>query len=271
MTGRTDGIKLSGLIGPGSMTASDNHQVLWALVDREARTVEALGREAGLPFIAVSADIGSTEPMLGRDGRPLAETLFQWIDPDLAYWRDRGFALRAPFVLAARYMAEPFFYGDGRFATWRPSAPLDAIEVAASAAEHGVASAIIAPVHLPGGAIAAVVWATPDAGAPVAERFAAFAPRMHHAAIRLTGAYQEVRGAAVASPIARLTRREIQCLKWAAAGKTDALIAELMSVSAPTVRFHMKNAAQKLGAYGRSQTVRAATMLGYVSGPTGRA
>lgn len=253
------------------MTATDHREVLWALVERQAREVEALGREAGLPYVAVSADIGSTEPMLGRDGRPLAETLFRWIDPDLAYWRDRGFALRAPFVLAARYMAEPFFYSEGRFGAWRPSAPLEAIEVATSAAEHGVEAAIISPVHLPGGAIAAVVWATPERGLPIEDRFAAFAARMHWATTRLMGAYQDVRGTAVAAPIARLTRREIQCLKWAAAGKTDALIAELMSVSAPTVRFHMKNAAQKLGAYGRSQTVRAATMLGYVSGPPGRA
>jgi DNA-binding CsgD family transcriptional regulator len=61
-----------------------------------------------------------------------------------------------------------------------------------------------------------------------------------------------------------LTRREIQCLKWAAAGKTDGVIAELMRISAPTVRFHLKNAATKLRVVGRSQAVREAAALGYV-------
>lgn len=235
-------------------------------IDGYAQEVARLGAELGLPFIAVSADFSSPEPVLGSDGRPYAETLFRWVDPKLEYWKDRGFALRTPFVLAARYVAEPFYFTDGRFATWRPAPQLDAITVDRSARDHGVAGAIIAPTYLPGGLIGAVVWATPDPAVPVAELFEAHAATLHVAALKFIAAYNDAHGATPQAGAPRLTRREIQCLKWAAAGKTDADIGELVRIAAPTVRFHLKNAAQKLRVVGRSQAVREAAALGYVGG-----
>ncbi len=234
--------------------------------DRLAQQIAELGRGIGLPFIAASADISSPDPMLGADGRPYAETTFRWLDPDLAYWRDRGFALRSPFVMAARYVSEPFYFTDGRFATWRPAPRLESIDGAAAAREHGVAGAIIAPAYLPGGVIGAIVWATPDPALDVAAVFAARAEHLHATALKFMAVHHEARGALPAAGGARLTRREIQCLKWAAAGKTDQVIAELVHISAPTVRFHLKNAAQKLNVVGRSQAVREAAALGYVGG-----
>ncbi len=235
-------------------------------IDGYAHEVARLGAEIGLPFIAVSADFSNPEPMLGGDGRPYAETLFRWVDPTLEYWKDRGFALRTPFVLAARYVSEPFYYCDGAFATWRPAPQLEAIPVDRAAREHGVAGAIIAPTYLPGGLIGAVVWATPDPAVPVAQVFEAHAVRLHATALKFIAAYNDADGATPQADAPRLTRREIQCLKWAAAGKTDADIGELVHISAPTVRFHLKNAALKLRVVGRSQAVREAAALGYVGG-----
>lgn len=229
-----------------------------------AAEVAAIGRELGLPYIAVSADLASPDPMVDAEGRPYAETIFSWLDPRLEYWKDRGFALRSPFVLAIRYMAEPFYFAKDRFAAWRPTTTLDSIDVTSVTADHKVAGAIIAPAYLPGGVIGAVVWATPDPAVPVAEVFAAQAPRMHAAALRFIAAYHDARGKLPVAGGARLTRREIQCLKWAAAGKTDADIAELVRIASPTVRFHLKNAAEKLNVVGRSQAIREAAALGYV-------
>ena len=234
--------------------------------DRLAREIAETGREIGLPFVGVSADISSPDPMLNADGLPYAETVFSWIDPDLAYWRDRGFALRAPFIMAARYISEPFYFAKGAFSTWRPAPRLEAIPVEQAAREHGIAGAIIAPAYLPGGVIGAVVWATPEPSVDVKAVFTAQAERLHALALRFMAVYHEARGALPAASGARLTRREIQCLKWAAAGKTDAVIAELVHISAPTVRFHLKNAAQKLNVVGRSQAVREAAALGYIGG-----
>lgn len=63
-----------------------------------------------------------------------------------------------------------------------------------------------------------------------------------------------------------LTRRETQCLKWAAAGKTDHEIVTIIGISQPTARFHITNSSRKLGASGRSQAVHRATTLGYIGG-----
>lgn len=232
-------------------------------IDAYADEVAALGRDLDLPFIAISADLSSPDPMLAADGQPYAESHFRWLDPELQYWKDRGFALKSPFVLAARYVSEPFYYAHGRLATWRPSPGLDAIDAIEASRTHGVAGAIIAPAYLPGGVIGAVVWATPDPTVDVAAAFATHAAGLHAAALRFIAAYHEARGELPAAG-ANLTRREIQCLKWAAAGKTDEVIAELIHIAAPTVRFHLKNAAQKLGVAGRSQAVREAAALGYV-------
>ena len=130
-------------------------------VEDLARQIDALGREVGLPFVAASADISSPKPILGPDGRPLAETVFRWIDPDLEYWRDRAFALRAPFVFATRLTAEPFYFQNSRLGTWRPARWTQAIGQIDASNMFGVGSAIIAPAYLPHGVNGAVVRGSP--------------------------------------------------------------------------------------------------------------
>lgn len=233
-------------------------------VDQCARQIADFGREIGLPFIAVSADMSSPDPMRDQKGRPYVETLFHWLDPRLEYWKDRAFALKAPFALAVRYSAEPFYFSDGRLRTWRPTRVFDAIDLASTRETFGVAGAIIAPAYLPGGVIGAVVWATPDPAVDVPAIFEAWAARLQAAAIRFMSAHHDVQGKLPSASMGKLTRREIQCLKWAAAGKTDVAIADIVRISAPTVRFHLKNAAAKLRVVGRSQAVREAAALGYV-------
>ena len=236
-------------------------------IDALAREIVAIGERLGLPYVAASADISSPEAMVGDDGAPLVETIFRWVNPAIPYWRDRAFALRAPFITVARYMAEPVYYAEGLLKTWRPTDRLASIDAREAADAHAIAGAIIAPVHLPGGVIAAVVWATPEPTIDVAAIFAAHAAELHALSLKLMAAYHETRGLMPETSGAKLTRREIQCLKWAALGKTDQVIAELIHISAPTVRFHLKNAAQKLGVVGRAQAVREASALGYVGGP----
>jgi DNA-binding CsgD family transcriptional regulator len=228
-----------------------------------ARQVADMGLRTGLPFIATSPDIASSATISGPDGRPLNETVFHWLDPDLKYWKERGFALRSAFVHAARICSEPFYFADGRLKSWRPNPGLEAIVLGREFDAMGVGTAIVAPAYLAGGVIGAVVWATPERLAGVAEAYAAHAGEMHVLALKLIATYSEAAGFA-APAAARLTRREIQCLKWAAAGKTDREISRIVSISAPTVRFHLANAAHKLQVSGRSRAVRRAATLGYV-------
>lgn len=230
-----------------------------ALVDE----VQAAGDCLGLPFIAAQADLGDPEPMADAAGRPYAETAFRWVDPGHHYWRDRKLALQSPFLTAARLTAEPFFYAEGRLEGWRPSHLLDGVDCQAIARSF-TGEAIIAPVHLPRGIVGAVVWCAPHP-VGVAERFAEHGAAMHALALRLVATHNEARGrprnAAVPQ---KLTRREVQCLRWAAAGKTDGEIATILELSHSTVRFHLRNAAAKLGATGRAQSIQVAAGLGFV-------
>ena len=231
-----------------------------------ARQVADVGAVMGLPCVAASADIGSPEPMVGADGRPLAETIFHWIDPSLKYWEDRGFALRSAFVYAARASSEPFCFVDGHLESWRPSPVLEAINARGRIEANGVGAAIIAPAYLPGGVIAAVVWASADAAVDARAAFDARAADLHALALKFMASYTDAIAVEEASAPARLTRREIQCLKWAAAGKTGAEIAQIVHIALPTVRFHLTNATRKLHVFGLSQAVHRATTLGYIGG-----
>lgn len=65
-----------------------------------------------------------------------------------------------------------------------------------------------------------------------------------------------------ASPV--LSPREAVILSWAAAGKADAEIGQLLKISARTVRFHTDNAKRKLQVTTRIQAVTKAARLGLI-------
>ena len=63
-----------------------------------------------------------------------------------------------------------------------------------------------------------------------------------------------------------VSSREIDCLHWAAQGKSNREIGDILGVSENTVRFHLKNAYRKLEVTSRSQAVVAAMRAGLISG-----
>lgn len=54
---------------------------------------------------------------------------------------------------------------------------------------------------------------------------------------------------------ASLTGRQLECLRWAAEGKTTAEIALILSLSEDTVGHHFRIAQERLGAANRVQAV----------------
>lgn len=59
-----------------------------------------------------------------------------------------------------------------------------------------------------------------------------------------------------------LTAREVEVLKWTADGKTAADIGDILTISIPTVNFHIKNAVQKLKVANKTAAVVQALMQG---------
>lgn len=242
----------------------DTRAQCWSDLPSLVEAVQAAGEEIGMPYIAAQADLGDPEPMGDERGRPYAETYFRWVDPSHVYWRDRKLALHVPFLTAARLFAEPFYYKNGRLQSWRPTAVLDTIDCSQAKESSYLGEALIAPVHLPRGLVGAVVWCS-RGPVGVEEMFAAQAGRLYNLALRFVATHNEARGKTDDHSISQhLTRREVQCLRWAAAGKTDSEIGIILSLSVSTVRFHLRNAAAKLGATGRAQSIQLAAGLGFV-------
>ena len=61
-----------------------------------------------------------------------------------------------------------------------------------------------------------------------------------------------------------LTLRELECLAWAARGKTDEDIGQILGRSRETVHFHLGKALRKLGASNRTHAVAIACSLGLI-------
>jgi DNA-binding CsgD family transcriptional regulator len=61
-----------------------------------------------------------------------------------------------------------------------------------------------------------------------------------------------------------LSKREVECLRWAAIGKTDREIAMIIALSHATIRYHISRASEKLDSINRAQTIFKAGQLGYL-------
>jgi DNA-binding CsgD family transcriptional regulator len=59
--------------------------------------------------------------------------------------------------------------------------------------------------------------------------------------------------------------REVDCLHWAARGKTNWEIGEIFKISENTVRYHLKNVFAKLGSNTRSSAVNRAPCVGIIN------
>jgi DNA-binding CsgD family transcriptional regulator len=68
-------------------------------------------------------------------------------------------------------------------------------------------------------------------------------------------------------PVAKLSPREIECLKWAANGKTFADIADILSISERTVRFYLNIARHKLNCLNITHTVARAIIMNLIPPP----
>jgi DNA-binding CsgD family transcriptional regulator len=228
------------------------------------KEAQDIGDAMRMPYIAAQADLADPKPMSDEFGQPYAVTTFRWVNPTNEYWLDRKLALTEPLLTAARLIGEPFYYSDGALMMHRPSRILDAIDCSQAQDSPYLSEAIVAPVHLPRAMVGAMLWCSREP-VGVAKQFAQHASLLHNIAIRLFATHHEARGRPRNFTMPqRLTRREAQCLRWAAAGKTDGEIGIILDLSVSTVRFHLRNAAGKLGASGRTQSIQLAAGMGYI-------
>lgn len=112
------------------------------------------------------------------------------------------------------------------------------------------------PIHMADGALATVTAIRIDS-----ERSFAAEARQRLGTLSLLAQYlhqaiyNRLEPAARRTAAVTLTEREIECLRWAAEGKTAQDIAVILDRSLATVCLHLNNAARKLGAQNRAQAI----------------
>lgn len=216
---------------------------------------------------APAHDIADKRTPVDKEGNVLADCVFGWGDDETAWWRNSRIALDSPITSACRFESEPFWVNTDGFRTRLPNNYLDEIDLKNFSARAMTNAAIVVPVHMAFGQIGAVSFNPVDQDrTDLSGDFAEHGDILGILARTFIASYVHVMGAKQALPPgSRLSKREVECLRWAAIGKTDLEISMIMSRSRATVRFHIHNACVKLDAVNRSQTVFKAAQLGYIS------
>lgn len=216
--------------------------------------------------VAVADNIASKNPLMDDEGAILASEVFGWNGPTERWWADTRLALSSPLPRACRYESEPFWVNAEGFRTTQPNRYLEAIDLANFEKRALTKAAIVIPVHLPFGQIGAVSFCAADP-----DRTDLSAEYLEHADILYILSHRFVSGCVKALRTrqwlpadCQLTKREVECLRWASIGKTDKEISMILGRSHATVRFHIQNAGEKLDAVNRSQTIFKAAQLGYL-------
>jgi DNA-binding CsgD family transcriptional regulator len=224
-----------------------------------------IAQERGMQ-IAVCDDISSKEPMVDADGTILNADIFRWLDDGARWWEDHRLALHSPLPRACRYESEPFWVNAHGFNTrWR-NCYLDEIDLADFEKRALCKAAIVIPVHLPFGQISASSFISmdrdkEDLSAEFAEYGALFAMVTR---CFVAGYVQANRTKRRIPSDCVLSKREVECLRWAAIGKTDKEISMILDRSHATIRYHIHRAGEKLDSVNRAQTIFKAGQLGYL-------
>ena len=216
--------------------------------------------------VAVAADIASKDQLVDGDGALINCDVFNWIEDGERWWEDSRLALKSFLPRACRYESEPFWCNEQGFYTFWRNKYLEGIALGDFERLAQSRAAIVVPVHLSFGQIGAVSFPAIDRTCTdLTEAFALHADALGLLARRFISGYVAVMRTQQWIPSnCSLSKREVECLRWAAIGKTDKEISLILSLSHATVRYHVQRAGDKLNAVNRSQAVFKAGQLGFL-------
>ena len=225
---------------------------------------DAVQAIAGL-HVDVTDNIASSAPMRDAQGAVLASEVFG-TPGEGGWWTKPQLALTSPLPMACRFESEPFWCNADGIRTRSVNPLLAKFDLTNFRQRALTSAAIVAPIHLPFGQIGAASFLSPDTGVDdLSDAFAEYADALALLARVFVCSYvkaTERRSAEVGAIV--LNKREVECLRWAAAGKTNEEIATIIGLKRTTIRFHIRAAAQKLDAVNRDQALFKAAQLGFL-------
>lgn len=181
-----------------------------------------------------------------------------WPADWLEFYEKNQLAQHDPLLAEARHRISAFWFSEVL-----PAVKLTAKqkELLDAAAAYGYGDVFAVPIHGPGSMQGVVSLAAPE------NLHLSAADRAVLEAMSRT-VWERCRtseGFGVSTPErAHLSPRGIECLQWAAAGKSDADIAALVGISGPTAHFHIEEVKKRLGVKTRVEAVAVAVLRGLI-------
>jgi DNA-binding CsgD family transcriptional regulator len=219
-----------------------------------------------MPHPGVIDDYSTNRLLTTEDGRALT-TVLGWDPEYVEQWLQQQLHLVSPIAAVCRMSTQPFAW-DAQTVTNAVMEELSPLPIRwPLSPERGFHGGITVPIHMPRGRTGSVSWYCRDASIDIPGVLEA-----HTDVLRLSAHLfmDLVYGARRESPEARcdaerpLSERELECLTWAALGRTDAEIGAVIHRAPTTARFHIDNAVRKLGARNRTQAVAIAAERGLI-------
>ncbi|CAM2175789.1 MULTISPECIES: autoinducer binding domain-containing protein [Burkholderia] len=176
-----------------------------------------------------------------------------------ALYRQRQFDRVDPMLRHCFRSALPLVWDDALFALPEQRPCYEA------AAAYGMRSGVVLPVRGAKGEVGMLLCASTDELAATREHC-----DRHLAALTLLRdvACEAIAGTRCHAPpdsVPRLSRREVECLRWHAAGKTSWEIGHILNVTESCINFHFMNIRRKFNVSRRHEAVLRAVEWGLIS------
>ncbi len=230
-----------------------------------ALAVQKIAEERGLR-VSMCDDISSKEPMVDAEGTIVNADIFGWLADGERWWEDHRLALHSPLPRACRYESEPFWANADGFHGHYPNHYLEEIDMTDFEKRSLCKAAILIPVHLPFAQISANSFIPMDRDLEdLSDLFDEHSELLAQVTRRFIAGYvSAIRTTRRIPSDCVLSKREVECLRWAAIGKTDREVSMILSRSHATIRYHIHRAGEKLDSVNRAQTIFKAGQLGYL-------
>ena len=169
---------------------------------------------------------------------------------------DRDYIQNDPIVAKARTASRPFLWSSvARDPDLTPAAQ----QVLTEARDYGMYDGVCVPVRGLQSYQGMLIFGGPEVR--LNEREISV---LHLVGIYASNKVRELVGANTTRPRHRLTPRELECLKWAAAGKTSWEISQILNISQHTADWYLASAARKLHAANRTHAVAEGFRFGLI-------
>lgn len=182
-----------------------------------------------------------------------------WPQPWLDYYLDEGLAQHDPAVRYGHAGVMP--------ATWTELQERESLTegnrwLFGECAENGWTEGLLIPIHGPGGYRGLVGMAGANDDLSLSDRAA-----LHMMGLYLHERLKELLAPGLVTPadaLPALTEKEIECIRWLLAGKSDWEMGEILSIAEATAHWRIEQAKKKLGVKTRAQLTALAVHYGLV-------